>query len=77
MECSSLNFFPSDLDDGPDKNARQSHSGDLTPRNLTVTQVAQTQMGLGCVNSWGAWAEGQYLLGWKDREFMYTVRYIK
>jgi beta-galactosidase len=77
MECSSLNFFPSDLDDGPDKNARQSHSGDLTPRNLTVTQVAQTQMGLGCVNSWGAWAEQEYLLGWKDREFMYTVKYIK
>ena len=77
MECSSLNYFPSDLDDGPDKNARQSHSGDLTPRNLTVTQVAQTQMGLGCVNSWGAWAEQEYLLGWKDREFMYTVTYIK
>jgi beta-galactosidase len=77
MECSSLNYFPSDLDDGFDKNARQSHSGDLTPRNLTVTQVAQTQMGLGCVNSWGAWAEGQYLLGWKDREFIYTVKYIK
>lgn len=77
MECSSLNHFPSDLDDGPDKNARQSHSGDLTPRNLTVTQVAQTQMGLGCVNSWGAWAEQEYLLGWKDREFMYTVKYIK
>ena len=77
MECSSLNYFPSDLDDGRDKNARQSHSGDLTPRNLTITQVAQTQMGLGCVNSWGAWAEGQYLLGWKDREFIYTVKYIK
>ncbi|MBQ8273601.1 MAG: DUF4981 domain-containing protein [Bacteroidaceae bacterium] len=77
MECSSLNYFPSDLDDGPDKNAHQSHSGDLTPRNLTVTQVAQTQMGLGCVNSWGAWAEQEYLLGWKDREFMYTVKYIK
>ena len=76
MECSSLNFFPSDLDDGPDKNARQSHSGDLTPCNLTVTQVAQTQMGLGCVNSWGAWPEGEYLLGWKDREFVYTVKYV-
>ena len=77
MECSSLNYFPSDLDDGPDKNARQSHSGDLSPRNLTITQVAQTQMGLGCINSWGAWPENQYLLGWKDREFVYTVKYIK
>ena len=76
MECSSLNYLPSDLDDGIDKNARQSHSGDLTPRNLTVTQVAQTQMGLGCVNSWGAWPENEYLLGWKDRDFTYTVKYI-
>ena len=77
MECSSINYFPSDLDDGIDKNAKQSHSGDLSPRNLTITQVAQTQMGLGCINSWGAWPEGEYLLGWKDREFVYTVKYIK
>ncbi len=76
MECSSLNYFPSDLDDGKDKNARQSHSGDLVPRNLTITQIAQTQMGLGCVNSWGAWAENQYLLGWKDREFIYSVKFV-
>lgn len=77
MECSSLNYLPSDLDDGPDKDKRQSHSGDLTPRPMTVTQVAQTQMGLGCINSWGAWPEEQYLMGRKNREFTYTVTYIR
>lgn len=77
MECSSLNYLPADLDDGRNKDEHQSHSGDLVPRPLTVTQVAQTQMGLGCVDSWGAWPEGQYLLGWKDREFTYTVKYIQ
>lgn len=77
MECSSLNYLPADLDDGRNKDEHQSHSGDLTPRPLTITQVAQTQMGLGCVDSWGAWPEQQYLLGWKDREFTYTVKYIQ
>lgn len=76
MECSSINFLPSDLDDGSNKNARQSHSGDLIPRPWTVTQVAQMQMGLACVNSWGAWAEPQYRLDWKDRHFSYSVKYI-
>lgn len=76
MECSSLNYLPADLDDGPASRDRQSHSGDLTPRPWTVTQVAQAQIGLACVNTWGAWAEPQYRLDWKDREFVYTVKYI-
>lgn len=76
MECSSLNYLPADLDDGSDKGARQSHSGDLVPRPLTVTQISQMQIGLACVNSWGAWAEPQFRLDWKDREFTYTVKYI-
>lgn len=76
MECSSINYLPADLDDGSDKGKHQSHSGDLIPRPWTVTQVAQMQIGLACVNSWGAWAEPQYRLDWKDREFAYTVKYI-
>lgn len=76
MECSSLNFLPADLDDGVDKNLHQSHSGDLTPRPYTVTQICQTQMGLGCVDSWGAWPRRQYQMLWCDRTFRYTVKAI-
>ena len=74
MECSSLNFLPMDLDDGEDKNLHQSHSGDLTPRPYTVTQICQAQMGLGCVDSWGAWPRKQYQMLWRDRRFRYSVR---
>ena len=52
MECSTLNYLASDLDDGWDKNAHQSHSGDLTPRDFSVVKLAARQRGLACVNSW-------------------------
>ena len=76
MECSSLNFLPQDLDDGNDKNLHQSHSGDLVPRPFTVTQICQTQMGLGCVDSWGAWPRKEYQMQWRDRTFRYIIKAI-
>ena len=60
MECSTLNYLASDLDDGWDKNAHQSHSGDLTPRDFSVVKLAARQRGLACVNSWGAIPLEQY-----------------
>ncbi len=74
MECSSLNYLAEDLDDGTNKGDHQSHSGDLTPRDFTVTRVAARTMGLACVNSWGAWPRGEYLLPYKDYTFTYIVR---
>ena len=56
MECSTLNYLASDLDDGWDKNAHQSHSGDLTPRDFSVVKLAARQRGLACVNSWGSYS---------------------
>ena len=77
MEASALNFLPEDLDDGPRKDARQSHSGDLTPRDFTVVQVQQRQFGVGCVNSWGAWPRNEYQMPWKDYDFTYIVTVVK
>ena len=77
MECSSLHFLPSDLDDGNDKGDFQHHSGDLVERNFTVTQVQQQQFGVGCVNSWGAWPLKEYQMPWQDRSFSYKVRVLK
>ena len=77
MECSSLHFLPSDLDDGNDKGDFQHHSGDLVERPFTVTQVQQQQFGLGCVNSWGAWPLEQYQMPWKDRTFTYRVKALR
>ena len=77
MEASALNFLPEDLDDGPRKDAHQSHSGDLTPRKFNVVQLQARQFGLGCVTSWGAWPRGEYQMPWKDYDFTYIVTAVK
>lgn len=74
MECSTLNYLASDLDDGLDKNAHQSHSGDLTPRDFSVVKLAARQRGLACVNSWGAIPLEQYRMPYQDYSFTYVIR---
>lgn len=74
MECTTLNYLASDLDDGWDKNAHQSHSGDLTPRDFSVVKLAARQRGLACVNSWGAIPLEQYRMPYQDYSFTYVIR---
>ena len=74
LECSALNYLPSDLDAGVDKNLVQFHSGDLTPRNFTVLHVDKHQMGLGGINSWGAWPRPEYMLPYADYEYSFVLR---
>ena len=74
MECSTLNYLASDLDDGWDKNAHQSHSGDLTPRDFSVVKLAARQRGLACVNSLGAIPLEQYRMPYQDYSFTYVIR---
>ncbi len=73
MECCALPYLAEDLDDGPRKEAQHSHSGDLIERNFTVVKLAARQMGMGCVNSWGAWPRGEYQVPYKDYQFTYMV----
>lgn len=73
MECSTLNYFVSDLDDGTDKGLHQSHSGDLEPHDFSVVTLASRQMGLGCVNSWGAWPRDEYRMPYQDYDFTFVI----
>lgn len=73
LECSSLNYLTEDLDDGPVKEAHQSHSGDLTPRPFTTIHIASRQMGLGCIDSWGAWPLEKYLIPYSDQTFTFVI----
>ena len=73
LEMSSLNYLTSDLDDGPVKEAHQSHSGDLTPRPFTVVHISERQMGLGCVDSWGSWPLPQYRIPYADHKFSFVI----
>lgn len=77
MECSSLNYLTEDLDGGPNKQAQQLHSGDLTPRDFTVVKLAARQFGLGCINSWGAWPMNKYQMPYKDYTFTFLIRPIE
>ena len=78
MEASALNYLVADLDDGPIKEKTWGHhSGDLIERPLTQVHIQQRQMGLGCVNSWGAWPEKQYLLPYQDYDFTFAIRPLK
>ena len=73
MEVSALPYEIEDLDDGQNKSAHQSHSGDLIARDYTVLQVRAFQMGIGCVNSWGAWPQDQFVPKYEDHTFTYIV----
>ena len=78
MEASALNYLTEDLDDGASKDkVIGRHSGDLIERPLTQVHIQQRQMGLGCVNSWGAWPRAEYQIPYKDYDFTFAIRPIK
>ena len=78
MECSALPYLLEDLDDGPFKDKKYGrHSGDLVERPQTQVHIQQMQMGLGCVNSWGAWPLEPYLLRYGSRDFTFVIKPYK
>ena len=78
MEVSALPYLLSDLDDGPTKDKKIGHhSGDLIERPLTQVHLQQRQMGLGCVNSWGAWPRQEYLVNPEEHNFTFVIRPLR
>ena len=78
IEVSALNYLTEDLDDGPVKDkVIGRHSGDLMERPLTQVHIQQRQMGLGCVNSWGAWPREEYMLPYRDYDFTYVIKPVR
>ncbi len=79
LECSALPYLVEDLDAGVNKDLprRYKHSGDLEERPLTQVHVQQRQMGLGCVTSWGAWPERQYMLPLQSYDFTFAIKPLR
>ena len=78
MEASALPYATGQLDDGMHKDkAWGRHSGDLIPSGMTSVHVQQKQLGLGCVNSWGAWPRSEYRLHYKDYDFTFAIKPLK
>lgn len=71
MECQTLKYTTDDLDPAPEK--AQWHSGDLVERPFSSVHIAQREMGLGCVNSWGAWPRQEYQLPCQSRNFTFVI----
>lgn len=78
MQCSALNYLTEDLDDGDSKDKKWGrHSGDLVPRHLTAVHILKNQIGLACVNSWGATPLPPYRMPYKDYSFSFTIKKTK
>ena len=78
MEASALPYTTCQLDDGPVKEKLHGrHSGDLVPSGVTQVHIQQRQMGLGCVNSWGAWPRKEYMVPCKDYDFSFVIEAIR
>jgi len=75
MEASALPYTTAQLDDGEHKDkAWGRHSGDLIPSGQTSVHIQQRQLGLGCVNSWGAWPRREYRLPYQDYDFTFAIK---
>ena len=61
----------------PTKEKRQYHSTDLKAEHLTAVCIDGAQMGMGCVNSWGAWPLPQYCLPFGPYEFEFVITPVK
>lgn len=71
FSASALHYTVQSLDEGPHK--RNLHSPDIEPSALTNVCIDQKQMGLGCVNSWGAVPLQPYFVNFVEHEFQFVI----
>lgn len=71
FSASALHYTISSLDSGWEK--QQEHSNEVKKADLTNVLIDKAQMGLGCVDSWGALPEPQYQLPYGDYEFTFIM----
>lgn len=72
---SALNYTIESLDEGLEKS--QGHSQEVKKADLTNLLIDKVQMGLGCVDSWGAIPRAEYMLPHGDYEFTFLMKPIK
>lgn len=74
FSASALHYTIESLDEGTEK--QQWHSPEIIPSEVTNFCIDLRQMGLGCVNSWGAWPQKKYRLPYGDRSFTFIMQPI-
>lgn len=75
FSASALYYTIESLDEGMHK--RQGHSQEVEKADLTNLCIDKIQMGLGCINSWGALPLSQYHVPYKDYSFTFIIRPVK
>lgn len=75
FSASALHYTIESLDSGWEK--KQEHSNEVEPADLTNFLIDKVQMGLGCVDSWGAIPREEYMLPYGDYEFTFIMQPIK
>lgn len=74
----NINALPYSVDQlwsGPEK--QQMHSGELEPDKFIHLNADLEQMGLGGIDSWGAWPLEKYRLPYKDYSYGYLIVPVK
>jgi beta-galactosidase len=72
FSASALNYTIAALDDGEEK--EQRHSPEVEKAGFTNICIDKIQMGLGCINSWGALPLEKYRIPYDDYEFTFIMR---
>ncbi len=72
FSASALNYTIESLDEGTAKH--QGHSQEVKPSPLTNLIIDKVQMGLGCIDSWGAIPRPEFMLPYADRTFRFLLR---
>jgi len=75
LEMQALNYTEDDLQ--PARNKAQWHSGDLIECPFTDLHIAARSMGVGCVNSWGAWPLAPYRVHAGNKSFSFVLVPVK
>lgn len=75
LEMQALNYTEDDLQ--PSRNKAQWHSGDLIERPFTDLHIAARSMGVGCVNSWGAWPRQEYQMPYQNYTYTYIISPVR
>ncbi len=71
FSASALHYTIESIDEY--KGKKQLHWQEVEKSNLTNLLIDKVQMGLGCVNSWGALPLKEYRLPYDDYEFTYRL----
>ena len=71
FSASALKYTVDALDDGQEKDQR--HSPEVLQSDFVTLCIDKVQMGLGCINSWGALPLEEYRVPYQDYEFSFLI----